>query len=248
MSRVEARIWLKGNAMQRTTRNLARLATFGAMLAGTLASVQAADLPVYKKAPPPADIFNPWMVRLRVLGVLPDAGGSTVNVAGVPSLSSPNSGLSISDQAVAELILGVTRHSISGTGSLANLPIGKATLLPPTLTLQYHFDNFGAFKPYVGAGVNYTVFFNNSAANTAAAIAGPPATVATTTGLHVSNAFGAAVQFGFDYMLDRHWGLNVDVKKLWLRPDYSATVSGLPVSGTAHIDPWLVGGGVTYKF
>ena len=74
------------------------------------------------------------------------------------------------------------------------------------------------------------------------------AIVATTTNLHVSNAWGGAVQFGFDYMIDRHWGLNVDVKKLWLRPDYSATVSGLPVTGTAHIDPWLVGGGVTYKF
>jgi outer membrane protein len=59
MSRNEARIWLKGNAMQRTIRNLARLATFGAMLAGTFTSVQAADLPVYKKAPPPADSFNP---------------------------------------------------------------------------------------------------------------------------------------------------------------------------------------------
>ena len=262
MSRNEARTWLKGNAMDGMIRNMARLATLGAALAGAFASAQAADLPIYKKAPPPVEAFNPWMVRLRVLGVLPDASGSTVNVAGVPSLSSPNSGLSISDQVVpeldisyfftkniaAELILGVTRHSISGTGSLANLPIGKTTLLPPTLTLQYHFDNFGAFKPYIGAGVNYTVFFNNSAANTPAAIVGPPAIVATTTSLHVSNAFGGAVQFGFDYMLDRHWGLNVDVKKLWLRPDYSATVSGLPVTGTAHIDPWLVGGGVTYKF
>ncbi|MGC0391838.1 outer membrane protein [Bradyrhizobium liaoningense] len=254
--------WLKGIEMHRTTRNLARLATIGAMLVGTFASAQAADLPVYKKAPPPVEAFNPWMIRLRALGVLPDGGGSSVNVAGVPSLSSPNSGLSISDQVVpeldisyfftkniaAELILGVTRHSISGTGSLANLPIGKTTLLPPTLTLQYHFDNFGAFKPYIGAGVNYTVFFNNSAANAPAAIAGPPAIVATTTNLHVSNAWGGAVQFGFDYMIDRHWGLNVDVKKLWLRPNYSATVSGLPVTGTAHIDPWLVGAGVTYKF
>lgn len=193
--------------MNGTTKNLARLATVGAMLVGTFGSVQAADLPVYKKAPPPVEAFNPWMVRLRVLGVLPDAGGSTVNVAGVPSLSSPNSGLSISDQVVpeldisyfftkniaAELILGVTRHSISGNGSLANLPIGKTTLLPPTLTLQYHFDNFGAFKPYIGAGVNYTVFFNNSAANAPAAIVGPPAIVATTTSVHVSNAWGGAV-------------------------------------------------------
>ena len=242
--------------MQRTIRSMASLAVLAAALGGAFASARAADLPVYTKAPPPAEAFNPWMIRLRVLGVLPDAGGSTVNVAGVPALSSPNSGLSISDQAIpeldisyfftrniaAELILGVTRHSISGTGTLNPLPIGKTTLLQPTLTLQYHFTNFGAFKPYVGAGVNYTVFFNNSAANT-------PVGGLAVTNLHVSNQWGGAVQFGFDYMLDRHWGLNVDVKKLWLRPDYSATVNGtIPVTGTAHIDPWLVGGGVTYKF
>ena len=141
-----------------------------------------------------------------------------------PSLSSPNSGLSISDQVVpeldisyfftkniaAELILGVTRHSISGNGSLANLPIGKTTLLPPTLTLQYHFDNFGAFKPYIGAGVNYTVVLQTIRLP----IRQPPSSVRPrslplTTSVHVSNAWGGAVQFGFDYMLDRHWGLNV---------------------------------------
>lgn len=196
------------------------------------------------------------MIRLRVLGVLPDSGASSVNVAGVPSLSSPNSGLAISDQVVpeldityfftsnisAELILGVTRHHITGTRSLDGLDIGKASLLPPTLTLQYHFTDFGAFKPYVGAGINYTVFFNQSAANTQ--FAG-----VAVTDLRISNRIAPAIQFGFDYMLDRHWGLNFDVKKLWLRPNYSATVNGtIPVAGRANIDPWLVSGGITYKF
>lgn len=242
--------WLKGIEMQRTTRNLARLATIGAMLVGTFASAQAADLPVYKKAPPPpVEAFNPWMVRLRVLGVLPDGGGSTVNVAGVPSLSSPNSGLSISDQVVpeldisyfftkniaAELILGVTRHSISGTGSLANLPIGKTTLLPPTLTLQYHFDNFGAFKPYIGAGVNYSLFYNQTE---------KPGF----SNLDVKNKLGAAVQVGFDYMLDEHWGVNFDVKKIFLKTDWTAELGGTPISGKAKLDPWLIGAGITYRF
>jgi outer membrane protein len=216
----------------------------------------AADLPVYKKAPPVVETWNPWMIRVRALGVLPDAGGSSVNVVGVPALSSPNSGLSISNSVVpevdisyfftrniaAELILGVTRHTIDGTGTLSGLAIGKSWLLPPTLTLQYHFTDFGAFKPYVGAGVNYTVFFSQSAANT-------PFNGLAVTQLNISNQFGAAVQFGFDYMLDRHWGFNVDVKKLWLQPNYTATVNNLiPVSGRANIDPWLVGTGVTYKF
>ena len=77
---------------------MASLAFVAAALSGALAPAQAADLPVYRKAPPPVEAFNPWMIRLRVLGVLPDADGSSVNVTGVPSLSSPNSGLSISNR------------------------------------------------------------------------------------------------------------------------------------------------------
>ncbi|SCB52814.1 outer membrane protein [Bradyrhizobium yuanmingense] len=68
-------------------------------------SVRGADLgpaPVYYKAPP-IEPSSPWMIRLRVLGVLPDTAGSSVNVAGTPSLSSPSSGLSLSERAIPEL-------------------------------------------------------------------------------------------------------------------------------------------------
>ena len=53
---------------------------------------------------------------------------------------------------------------MTGTGAAAtnNLDVGNAWLLPPILTLQYHFTDFGAFKPYIGAGVNYTVFFSQT--------------------------------------------------------------------------------------
>lgn len=242
----------------RTILTSASPLVLAAALGGGLMSVQAADLAsatLHTRAQH-VEAFNPWMIRLRVLGVLPDLGASSVNVAGVPSLSSPNSTLSISDQLIpeldityffttniaAELILGVTKHHITGTGTLDGLDIGKASLLPPTLTLQYHFTDFGAFKPYVGAGINYTVFFSQSAANTR--FAG-----LAVTDLRISNQVAPAIQFGFDYMLDRHWGLNFDVKKLWLRPAYSATVNNtIPVAGQANIDPWLVSGGITYKF
>lgn len=244
--------------MKKILLNASSLLVLAAAFSGAVATAQAADLsaaPVYK-APPPVDVWNPWMIRVRALGVLPDASGSSVNVTGVPALSSPNSGLSIGDSVVpeldisyfftrniaAELILGVTRHSISGTGTLAGLDIGKAWLLPPTLTLQYHFTNFGAFQPYIGGGVNYTVFFDQSAANT-------PLNGLAVTGLSINNSFGAVAQIGFDYMLDRHWGLNVDLKKIFLEPNYTATVNNaIAVSGRADINPWLVGAGVTYKF
>jgi len=244
--------------MKRRMLNVSSLLVLATALCGVGVSAQAADLPaapIYKKVPY-VEAWNPWMIRVRALAVLPDASGSTVNVAGFPALSSPNSGLSIGNSVVpeldisyfftkniaAELILGVTRHSITGTGTLAGLNIGSAWLLPPTLTLQYHFTDFGAFKPYIGAGVNYTVFFNQSAANT-------PFNGLAVTQLGISNSFGAVAQVGFDYMLDRHWGLNFDVKKLFLQPNYSATVNNvIAVSGRANINPWLVAGGVAYRF
>ena len=199
---------------------------------------------------------SPWQVRVRALGVLPASSGSTVNVQGVPALSTPNSGLSIGNSIVpevdisyfftrnvaAELILGVTPHNITGTGALSNVNVGRAWLLPPTLLAQYHFTDFGAFQPYVGIGVNYTMFFGQSAGYT-------PTNGLGVTSLSLNNTVGGAAQIGFDYMIDKHWGVNADVKKLLLRPTYNATVNGtIPVSGTAIIDPWIVGVGLTYRF
>ena len=206
----------------------------------------AADIPakgpVYKA--PAFEPWNPWMVRVRALGVVTRNSGNVDQV--------PGSGLSTSDSLVpeldisyfftkniaAELVLGVTRHQVTGTGVAATngLDVGKAWLLPPTLTLQYHFTEFGAFKPYVGAGVNYTWFFSQSAAGG----------VVTNSRLH--NSFAPAVQVGFDYMIDKHWGFNVDVKKLWLRPNWDGDSNVGALTGKVNLDPWLIGAGVTYKY
>ncbi|MER9031839.1 OmpW family protein [Mesorhizobium sp. M0674] len=184
---------------------------------------------------------SPWQIRLRALGVITEDSGYVNTV--------PGSGLSFSDTVppeldisyfftdniAAELILGTTYANIEGQGAIGGLGnIGKVWLLPPTLTLQYHFTNFGAFNPYVGAGVNYTIFYNQDAGSADA--------------LEVKNTFGTALQVGFDYMVDQHWGVNFDVKKLFLKPDFDVTVDGAKLTGTAALDPWLIGAGVTYRF
>jgi outer membrane protein len=213
-------------------------------LTGFTVAAAAADLPAkaFYKAPA-VDAWNPWMIRLRALGVITDDSGHVDQVAG--------SGLKTSDQVVpeldisyfftkniaAEVILGVTKHHVTGTGAIDGLDVGKAWLLPPTLTLQYHFTNFGAFKPYVGAGVNYTFFFSQSAAG------------GTVTDSHLHDTAAPVAQVGFDYMISKNWGWNVDVKKIWLRPSWNGTVAGvLPVTGKVNLDPWLIGTGITYKF
>ncbi|MER9151811.1 OmpW family protein [Mesorhizobium opportunistum] len=184
---------------------------------------------------------SPWQIRLRALGVITEDSGY-VNAV-------PGSGLSYSDTVTpeldisyfftdniaAELILGTTYANIEGHGTIGGLgDVGKVWLLPPTLTLQYHFTDLGAFKPYVGAGVNYTIFYNQDAGSADA--------------LMVKNTFGTALQVGFDYMVDQHWGFNFDVKKLFLKPDFEVTVNGAKQTGKAELDPWLIGAGVTYRF
>ena len=107
---------------------------------------------------------KPWMIRGRVIGVMPSESAD-LSVAGAALGGS----VDISDEYVpeldityffnkniaAELILATTQHDVTATNVAAvggaDVKLGDVWVLPPTLTLQYHFDNGGKFKPYVGA-------------------------------------------------------------------------------------------------
>ena len=217
-------------------------------LLGT-SSANAADLgarkPVAMAAPVAA--FNPWMVRFRALAVIPNDNTSVfINGARVPG----SSNLDVSNSVVpeldisyffnknfaVELILGTTPHTVKGSGPLAGVgKVGSSWLLPPTLTVQYHFYLTDSIKPYVGAGVNYTFFLDERQKGSFSAF-------------NMKNNFGLALQAGVDVMLDKHWGFNIDVKKIFLQSDYRAVLGSAVVTGKAKIDPWLIGAGVTYKF
>lgn len=219
----------------------------GVLASGMLAAggAMAADIstPAYKA--PVEEPQSPWQIRVRALYVVPEDGGSVNGIPG-SDLSYSNSVVPELDityyftkNIAAELILGVTPHDVNGAGAIAPLgQVAKVWLLPPTLTLQYHFTDFGAFKPYVGAGVNYTVFFNQDVKNPAF------------QSIDVHDAWGFALQAGFDWMIDRHWGFNVDVKKLFLQPSFSLVTAGgaATLTGGADLDPWIFGTGITYRF
>ncbi|MBD9373578.1 OmpW family protein [Rhizobium sp. ARZ01] len=225
------------------TRSMGLVAVVVAATIGQAAV--AADLaPLSEPAPEAvaADPLGPWQIRLRALGVITNDSGHVKGISGsalsysdtvVPEL---DISYYFTDNIAAELILGTTYANIDAAGSIEELgKVGKTWLLPPTLTLQYHFTDFGAFKPYVGAGVNYTLFYNQSGKG-------------KFSDLDVKNEFGAALQVGFDYMLDEHWGVNLDVKKLFLEPEWKANFDGTSLSGKAKLDPWLIGTGLTYRF
>ncbi len=127
----------------------------------------------------------------------------------------------------AELVLTVPqKHTVSSNGTA----IGSLRHLPPTLLLQYHF-NAGGFKPYVGAGINFTRF---SSVN----VLGGAATLDRTS-------TGAALQIGVDIPLAKDLYLNVDVKKVFIKTTVSAGGAAL---GDFKVDPLLVGVGLGWRF
>ncbi|MBX3494236.1 MAG: OmpW family protein [Parvibaculum sp.] len=175
------------------------------------------------------------MVRARIIGAIPDEDATT-SIGGNVSVSNdwvPEVDFTyfVTDNIALELIAATTRHDVShsAAGSL-----GKVSLLPPTLTLQYHFMPKERFSPYLGAGVNYTFFYNEDAPGGAI------------TSIDYKNSWGWALQGGVDAALTGNWYANVDVKKIFLSTDVS--INGGAVTADVDLDPWIVGFGVGYKF
>ena len=137
----------------------------------------------------------------------------------------------VTDNIALELIAATTRHDVSHNiaGSL-----GKVSLLPPTLTLQYHFMPKERLSPYIGAGINYTIFYNEDAPGGAV------------TSIDYDDSFGWALQAGVDYAVSDNWYVNADIKKIFLSTDVS--INGGAITADVDLDPWIVGFGVGYKF
>lgn len=129
-----------------------------------------------------------------------------------------------------ELILGTSKHSVTAAGS----EIATVKVLPPTLTAQYHFNPEGQFRPYVGAGVNYTRFYGFKDKSNG-------------LGLSVKkNSFGPALQAGIDLPLTKDVFLNLDIKKIWIKTKVHSTVVG--DAGTLDINPLVTSVGIGTKF
>lgn len=110
--------------------------------------------------------------------------------------------------------------------------MGKVSHLPPTLTLQWHPFPKERFSPYIGAGINYAIFYNEK-----------DGSAATVSNINYKNTWGYAFQAGLDVAISGGWSVNLDVKKLMI--DTEVTTSALKSTGV-NINPWLIG--VGYRF
>jgi outer membrane protein len=188
------------------------------------------------------------LARFRVINVNPDVKTTGLLAsplsAGVQDDTIPELDFTymITNNVGAELILGTSRHSVTANRTDlggGNGSIGKVSVLPPTLTLQYHFNPEGAIRPYVGAGLNYTRFYRAGGLSTEVG------------GVSIKkNSFGPALQVGMDVAVTKNVFLNVDLKKIWI--DTKATGNSGAINGVSlgklEINPLVFGVGVGMKF
>jgi outer membrane protein len=135
-------------------------------------------------------------------------------------------------------VLGVPpTTTLTGQGTLSGLTLGKVTYGPSMLVANYHFRQFGAFQPFLGAGITYTVIFgtkDDAIAN-----------------LRVSNSIGAVIRTGFDVMFSDRWGAFLSVSKVFVSTNASgnaATLGGAPLSAHVSFNPLILFSGITYRF
>ncbi|CUH50315.1 OmpW/AlkL family protein [Ruegeria atlantica] len=119
------------------------------------------------------------------------------------------------------------KHTVTLGGSTE---AGTVKHLPPTLSLNYHFPTNSAWKPYVGAGLNYTIFFDEQSA---------------LGDLKVDDSFGVSLQAGLDYMVSENGAVRLNVR--WFDIDTDVKLNGTKI-GKADIDPFLVGVSYVHKF
>lgn len=234
--------------------NLLKALGTTALICAFAASAQAADLPSDKAplTPPPAvETFQPMFLKLGFTYAI-NQSSSHLYLQGADQ----GWNATISNVATVGFEAGVflTKNiSINVSGGLplsANDSIkggprnGQVlTKLYPGIvpvTVVWHFDNFGAFQPYVGVGLAPGFSFSNKDA--------------LLTNVQVSGTMNTVVQFGADYMLTPRWGISLDVKKAFSYvTGHGYVAEAYPwrqysVDQHAHFNPWLLSTGILYRF
>jgi outer membrane protein len=213
-------------------------------LAGALSLAGAASAQDLGMGPGVGKEAGAIMVRARVIDVSPISDHSSTSIGGsvdVTDTVAPEVDFSyfFTDHIAAELIAATTQHKLTAKNTaLGNIDVGKTMVLPPSLTLQYHFFPHSAISPYLGAGINYTVFYDTKLSNQL-----------QQAGLHslaLESNWGTVVQAGVDWNITGHWFANLDIKQIFVNT--KAKIQKGAVTAKTQLDPTVYGIGIGYRF
>ncbi|UAL09164.1 OmpW family outer membrane protein [Caulobacter segnis] len=182
------------------------------------------------------------IVHVRVTQVAPAKDASIVTAAGVASgLKAhvendvkPTLGFTyfLTDKVAVEAILGTTQHDIRAQGPGTDVLVHKTWVLPPVVTLQYHPLPNARVSPYVGAGLNYMLFYSDKNKNGFT--------------VKVDDGVGYAIQAGVNIKLKNSWLINADVKKVYF--DTDAKINGGALKAKVNLDPLVSSIGISRQF
>ncbi len=197
------------------------------------------------------------LVRVRAINVMPQEKSGPIlpgtttspdisaNKVSVNNTVTPEVDFTymVTDNIGLEVIAGTARHTVSGVGpAIGGAKLVETNVLPPTLTAQYHLAPEGAFRPYVGVGVNYSTFFNTKAQSDLVGVAGP-------TKVKMKDSFGWAAQVGFDIPVNDKFFVNFDAKYIDIRTTATLTTRDLGVQKVkVDLNPIVLGVGIGTKF
>lgn len=189
------------------------------------------------------DIWHNFQVKVGVSSIQADEDAEISVIGGDVDISDeivPTLQIEyfFTDNISAELLCCVATHDVQAVNTaLGTVDLGQVSHFPPTLTVKYHWTDLGAFQPYVGVGANYTRFYDKELP-----ASGP------VTGISYDDSLGGALQAGFDYKLDSHWSLNVDVRKVWISSDVTIAAGATQIDAKVDVNPLILTVGTGYRF
>ena len=133
-------------------------------------------------------------------------------------------------------------------GTKAGIEAGSTKHLPPTVGVQY-FPQVPSetFQPYVGVGLNYTIFFEEEMDGELES-AVMSALMATEADLELDDSFGFSVEAGVDMAINEQWGASFQVWYIDIETEATVATDVGDVKFDVQIDPFVYMLGLTFKY
>tara|TARA_R110002049_G_scaffold49267_5_gene141163 strand:+ start:2037 stop:2750 length:714 start_codon:yes stop_codon:yes gene_type:complete len=210
-----------------------------------------------------------WVLRVGATTVSPDTDSDDINLpTGLVAKADVDDDTQLGiipvymfTEHFAVEVLAATpfKHNIEAKGEGAikgtNLDAGSTKQLPPTISFQFYpRGGQSGWQPYIGAGLNYTTFFDEDVDNELIGLLGSLTGGAVNgADLDLDDSWGLALQAGVDIPINDHWAFNAGV--WYLDIDTTAKITAKANGATAatvkfdvDIDPWVYNVGIAYKF
>jgi outer membrane protein len=209
-----------------------------------------------------------WILRVGATTVAPDTKSDDINLGGLVAEAEVDNDTQlgiipaymITDAWAIEVLAATPfEHHIEAQGQGAisgtNLDAGSTKHLPPTVMAQwYPRGGQTGWQPYIGAGVNYTIFFDESTDGQLVNLLGDLTNGAVNDAdLSLDDSLGLAAQAGVDIPIDEHWAFNIGVWYIDINTEAEITAkangtTAAKVKFDVELDPWVYNVGIAYRF